>query len=101
MGVTMSVMKVGLSALALVLMAGNALAQEKGCILLKTVAENEIVSKDAQGNQTTRVVPVDKIVPGDEVIYRISATNICDQAAESVVIDNAVPEHMNYIGKSA
>ncbi len=90
-----------LAGAALVLLATQARAQEKGCILLKTVAEIEQVTTDERGVQSTRLVPVEKIVPGNEVIYTVSATNICDQAAENVVIDNPVPQHMNYVASSA
>ena len=46
-------------------------------------------------------MPAEKIVPGDEVIYTVSATNICDEPADNVVIDNPVPEHMDYLANSA
>jgi uncharacterized repeat protein (TIGR01451 family) len=85
----------------LALVATHVSAQEKGCILLKTVAEIEQVTKDERGEESTRLVPVEKIVPGNEVIYTVSATNICDKAAENVVIDNPVPQHMDYIGGTA
>lgn len=85
------------------LLAGPVLAaaQEKGCILLKTVAEIEQQMTDEGGKPTTRLVPVEKIVPGNEVIYTVSATNVCDREAEAVVIDNPVPEHMDYVADSA
>ena len=85
----------------LALMATQVSAQEKGCILLKTVAEIEQVTTDERGEQSTRLVPVEKIVPGNEVVYTVSATNICDQVADNVVIDNPVPQHMDYIGGTA
>jgi uncharacterized repeat protein (TIGR01451 family) len=85
----------------LTLSATQAMAQEKGCILLKTVAEIEQVTTDARGEQSKQLVPAEKIVPGDEVIYTVSATNICDQPAEQVVIDNPVPEHMKYVANTA
>jgi uncharacterized repeat protein (TIGR01451 family) len=85
----------------LTLIAAQATAQEKGCILLKTVAEIEQVTTDERGEQSTRLVPAEKIVPGNEVIYTVSATNVCDQEAQNVVIDNPVPQHMDYIGGSA
>ncbi|HEU4532030.1 MAG TPA: hypothetical protein VFR59_12630 [Steroidobacteraceae bacterium] len=76
-------------------------AQEKGCILLKTVAEVEQAAKDERGNETKRLVAAEKVVPGDEVVYTVSATNVCDANADAVVIDNPIPEHMTYIAESA
>jgi uncharacterized repeat protein (TIGR01451 family) len=90
-----------LVAALLTLFATQVLAQEKGCILLKTVAEIEKITTDARGEKSTQLVPAEKIVPGDEVVYTVSATNICDQAAEHVVIDNPVPEHMKYVASTA
>lgn len=78
-----------------------ATAQDKGCILLKTVAEVEQQTKDESGKATTRLVAAEKIVPGSEVVYTVSATNVCDRDAEAVVIDNPVPEHMDYVADSA
>ena len=76
-------------------------AQEKGCILLKTVAEVEQAAKDERGDETRRLVAAEKVVPGDEVVYTVSATNVCDANADAVVIDNPIPEHMTYIAGSA
>lgn len=81
--------------------ATTAMAQERGCILLKTVAEIEKVDTNERGEKTTRLVPAENIVPGDEVVYTVSATNICDEPADHVVIDNPVPEHMKYVANSA
>jgi uncharacterized repeat protein (TIGR01451 family) len=86
---------------ATLLCVATANAQDKGCILLKTVAEVEQQTTDERGNPTTRLVPVEKVVPGNEVIYTVSATNVCDANADGVVIDNPVPEHMNYVAESA
>jgi len=74
--------------------AQMAAAQDKGCILLKTVAEMEQPVTDAQGKQTTKLVPVEKVVPGNEVVYTVSATNVCNAAADHVVINNPVTQHM-------
>ena len=56
---------------------------------------------DESGQEATRLVPVSTVVPGDEVIYTISFTNISEEPAENVTITNAVPEHMAYVGDTA
>lgn len=81
--------------------AHAAIAQEKGCIELQTVAETEQQYTNEQGQPASRLVPADKIVPGDQVIWTITAKNVCDKAAESIVIENPVPEHMTYVASSA
>ena len=76
-------------------------AQEQGCIELSTVAEIEQHYQDEQGRPATRLVPADKVVPGNEVVWTITAKNVCDTPAEDIVIANAVPEHMSYVASSA
>jgi uncharacterized repeat protein (TIGR01451 family) len=81
--------------------ASAAFAQDKDCIELQTVAETEQQYVDEQGNKATRLVPAGKIVPGDQVVWTITAKNICDAPAQNVVIANPVPEHMSYVAASA
>jgi uncharacterized repeat protein (TIGR01451 family) len=94
-------MKIFAAGMILAFVATTVSAQERGCILLKTVAEIEKVDTNERGEKTTRLVSAEKIVPGDEVVYTVSATNICDEPADAVVIDNPVPEHMKYLANSA
>lgn len=97
----MRTMKGGLAALTMLGCIAGAHAQEKGCILLKTVAEIQQTATDERGRPSTRLVPAEKVVPGDEVVYTVSATNVCESDAEKVVIDNPIPEHMNYVAQTA
>lgn len=87
--------------LTLLLASAVAQAQDKGCIELSTVAETEQHYIDEQGRQATRLVPADKVVPGNEVVWTITAKNVCDTPAEDIVIANPVPEHMSYVASSA
>lgn len=91
-------------ALALLLLAAfNAQAQTpaKPCIELKNEVQMEQAYTDAQGKQATQLVAPGKVVPGNEVIYTITAKNVCDKPASAVVINNPVPEHMTYVMNSA
>jgi uncharacterized repeat protein (TIGR01451 family) len=76
-------------------------AQEKGCIELKTTAEVEQEYVNEQGQKAKRLVPAGKVIPGDEVIWTITAKNVCDKPAENIVVANPVPEHMSYVASSA
>ncbi len=76
-------------------------AQKAGCIELKSVAETEESYRDANGQPAVRLVPVAKVVPGTQVIWTLSATNVCAVAADKVFIDNPVPAHMSLLGDSA
>jgi uncharacterized repeat protein (TIGR01451 family) len=82
-------------------MVGNVKAQEAGSIELKVVAEQELVTVDADGERQVTRVPAAKVVPGDEVIYTVTYENVGEKAAGSVVITNPIPEHMQYKDKSA
>jgi uncharacterized repeat protein (TIGR01451 family) len=76
-------------------------AQEKGCIELKTTAETEQEYVDEKGQKAKRLVPAGKVTPGDEVVWTITARNVCDKPAENVVVANPIPEHMSYAASSA
>lgn len=81
--------------------ASMASAQERGCVELKTVAEVEQQYTNEQGQPAKRLVPADKVVPGNEVVWTITARNICDKPVADVVIANPVPEQMTFIAGSA
>jgi uncharacterized repeat protein (TIGR01451 family) len=48
-----------------------------------------------------RLVPVGKAVPGDQIVWTITATNVCKTPTDNVVVANPVPEHMTYVANSA
>ncbi len=73
----------------------------KPCIELKNEAQMEQTYTDAQGKQATRLAALGKVVPGNEVVYTITAKNVCDKPATNVVVNNPVPEHMTYVMNSA
>ena len=87
----------------IMIMAGpfSALAQEKGTIELKSIAEVEKEDFNAEGQKVVMRVPATKVVPGDEVIYTNTYTNVGKEAASKVVITNPIPEHMQYVNASA
>lgn len=81
--------------------AGTSHAQAQGKIELKTVVEKEQRTTDAQGNEVVALVPADKVVPGDVVVYTVTYTNIADQAIENVVITNPIDARLDYVADSA
>lgn len=88
-------------ALAVLVLNTAAFAQQRDCIELKTTAETEQEYVNDQGQKATRLVPAGKVVPGKEVIWTVTAKNVCDKPAENIVIANPVPEHMSFIADSA
>jgi uncharacterized repeat protein (TIGR01451 family) len=85
---------------ALLLASATAFAQDKACVELKTTAETEAEVLE-QGQKVQRLVPVGKVVPGNEVVWTITARNVCDKPADNIVVANQVPEHMSYVASSA
>ena len=48
-----------------------------------------------------RAMPPAKVVPGNHVIYTITAHNQCSKPVDKVVVNNPVPEHLSYVADSA
>jgi uncharacterized repeat protein (TIGR01451 family) len=86
---------------SLLLVANAAFAAEKTCISLANEAQVEQEFVEANGQKAKRLVPPGKVLPGGEITYTITAKNTCVTAAERVVIDNPVPQHMAYVMGSA
>lgn len=75
-------------------------AHAAGTVEVKSIAEKEVETvKD--GAKTTRRTPVDKAVPGDEIIYTTTFRNLADQPAANIVITNPVPNDSLYKAGSA
>lgn len=83
--------------LGILLAAAPAIARD-GEIELKAVAEIEVQveKEDGEVEIQRRPVATAKIVPGDDVVYTITATNISDAPVGDAVITNPVPEHLTY-----
>jgi len=70
-------------------------------IKLENIAQVEKIQKDANGKEVVKLTPADLVVPGDVVVYTVTATNTGNAPAEKVVINNAISEHVLYIADSA
>lgn len=81
--------------------SSQAFAQGEGCIVLKSSAEVETEVVGAKGEKTKKLVPADRVVPGTEVVWTVTANNICKKPSDNVVINNPVPQHMSYVANSA
>ena len=92
--------------LKLMLIAGTfvgacAYAQEQGHLNVRTVVQKEEVTTDESGDTTRRLVPAETVVPGEDVIYTITFTNISDDSAENIVITNPISANLTYVDGSA
>ena len=78
-----------------------AYAQETGHLKLMTVVQKEEVVVTDSGERKSELVPAEKVVPGDSVVYTITFENVSDESAENITITNPVPENLSYVAGSA
>jgi uncharacterized repeat protein (TIGR01451 family) len=76
-------------------------AQEAGSLELMTTVEKvaEIPAED--GTSKTELLPVETAVPGEEVVYTVTFTNVGEETAENIRITNPIPEEMRYVPGTA
>ena len=67
------------------IVSGAEAQSSEGKIELKAIAEVEIVIEKENGEIELRRVPAEKVVPGDDVIYTITATNVSDAPVDDLL----------------
>jgi len=92
---------IGTLALLAGLLGSQAQAADARCITLKSFAEVEQEVVNDKGEKSVKRVPANKVVPGTEVIWTVTALNTCKQPSENVTINNPVPQHMQLVANSA
>ncbi len=73
----------------------------EGRIALETLVQKEIRVRKENGESELKRIPADRLVPGDEVIYTIQATNISDGPVGDVIVIDPVVAHARYREGSA
>ena len=63
-------------------------------------AEKKLITTNELGAEETRYVPFKLVTPGEEIRYRISYSNLGNEAATSISIQGKVPEEMSLIIES-
>jgi uncharacterized repeat protein (TIGR01451 family) len=61
--------------------------------------ETEVIGKD--GKKSLKLTPVEKAIPGTEVIYTTSFQNLIKKPVSNIVINNPVPNDSEYKAGSA
>lgn len=72
----------------------------KGNISVRAIAEVE-VRVPQNGRVISKLMPADRVVPGDEVIYTLEIRNTVAMALPPPTVDYPVPEHLSYVADSA
>ena len=69
-------------------------------IAIKAVAEVEVRTLE-QGHETSKLVPADRVVPGDRLFYTLEVRNTDTAMIAAPAVTYPVPEHMEYVADSA
>lgn len=85
---------------ALVVMSLSVFANAAG-LKLENMAEVEVREVNKDGKEIITRIQAEKVVPGTQVIYTLSAKNEADQPLNNVVISDAIPQNMVYVNGSA
>lgn len=72
-----------------------------GAIKVKSIAQVEIEVADKDGKKSLRREPVEKAIPGTEIIFTNTFENVSTKAASDIVINNPIPNSTTYKAGSA
>jgi uncharacterized repeat protein (TIGR01451 family) len=92
--------KVVVAGLTALVLSGVAQAKEEA-VSLSTNSYKEVVTLDASGAKKVVLQEAKKVVPGDFVVYKNAISNNSKKSVKNMVLNNAIPEHTEYIGESA
>lgn len=87
----------GLSALLLAVSVHAA----PGAVEVKSIAEVEVEVVNAKGKKVLKRQPVEKAVPGTEVIYTTTFKNLINKPVGNIALTNPVPDNTTYKAGSA
>jgi uncharacterized repeat protein (TIGR01451 family) len=71
-----------------------------GPLEIRSIAEVESEGVEA-GHKVIKLIPADRVVPGDRVIYTLEVRNTRSTTLDAPSISHPVPEHMRYAADSA
>ncbi len=74
---------------------------EPSVIEVISIAEQEIEVVNEDGKKEIKRIPVDKALPGDEIVYTTTFKNLLDKPAANITLTNPVPNDSLYQGGSA
>ena len=86
---------------ALLFMVSTTLVHAAAEIQLKAIAEIEVSEINDKGETQVKRIPATKVIPGTEVIYTITVSNVGDQPVDGVVVTDPIPENTTYVDRSA
>ena len=69
-------------------------------LAVRSIAEVESKSIEA-GREVVKLIPADRVVPGDRVLYTLEVRNMSATPLDSPTVSHRIPEHMQYVADSA
>lgn len=75
--------------------------QAFAAVELKNEAFREVEVKDDKGNVTKKLEPLERAVPGQEVVQVLTYRNTGKEPATNVVVNNPVAKELSYVAGSA
>ncbi len=95
----LSMKKIAAALLLLAVCATSGLAADNSLKLVSKAEKEVTVTRD--GKKEAKLVPVEKALPGEVVLFTNHYTNTGSTPAEEAAITNPVPQHMVYVDGSA
>ena len=86
---------------ALVLLLASGIAMSQGTLEVQTTVQKEAVTTNEDGEQVKELVPAERVIPGERVVYTITVRNSGDEPADDVIITNPISESLTYVQGSA
>jgi uncharacterized repeat protein (TIGR01451 family) len=83
--------------LALLAAAPLAFGAAEASMSARQVVEKEMVVVGANGEETVKRLPADKVTPGETVVYSIRFKNDAAEPAGDIVLVMPVPEEVSYV----
>lgn len=83
--------------LALLAAAPLAVSAAQASMTARQVVEKEVVTVAANGEETVKRVPADKVTPGETVVYSIKYKNDGSAPAGDIVLVMPVPKEVAYV----
>jgi uncharacterized repeat protein (TIGR01451 family) len=82
------------------LIIGGACLASPDPINIKSIAEVEQPTQ-SQGRETSKLIPADRVVSGDTVIYTLEVRNTAPTSVPHPIVTYAIPTHMTYMPDTA
>jgi uncharacterized repeat protein (TIGR01451 family) len=70
-------------------------------LVAEQIIERVVTTKAANGEVQTKLVPADRVIPGEQLVYTLKFGNQGAAAAERVVLTLPIPAEVAYIENSA